>query len=160
VRGVRLVSAWCALAVALALAACGGDRKSGGDGTSTRKVDTEKVDVQLQEQNFSGEAGTATLTAQGSKTRVVILMASYPASAQPAHIHKGTCARLDATPAYPLNSAVNGRSTTTVDIALSALLKGHYAINMHRSAKQLKTYVACGDITTHSAPAETVTTSE
>ena len=87
-------------------------------------------------------------------------MASYTASAQPAHIHKGTCAKLDATPAYPLNNVVNGRSTTTVNVALSALLKGHYAINMHRSAKQLKTYVACGDITTHSAPAQTVTTGD
>ena len=140
--------------LAVALAGCGGG--GGGNTTSTSKSD-DAVDVQLQEQNFSGEDGTATLTAHGSQTKVVILMASFAANAQPAHIHKGTCAQLDATPAYPLNNVVKGRSTTTVDVSLSTLLKGHYAINMHRSAKQLKTYVACGDITRHSAPAQTYT---
>jgi ABC-type phosphate transport system substrate-binding protein len=143
--------------LAVAVAGCGSG--GGGNTTSTAKS-RESVDVQLQEQNFSGEDGTATLTADGSKTKIVILMASFAAYPQPVHIHKGTCAKLDATPAYPLTNVVQGRSTTTVSVPLSTLLKGHYAINVHRSAKQLKTYVACGDITTHSAPAETVTTSE
>jgi len=116
--------------------------------------------VQLQEQNFSGEAGTATLTAVGGKTRVDILMASYAANAQPTHIHKGTCAKLDPTPAYPLHDLVAGESVTVVPIALDDLLKGKYAINVHRSAKQLKVYVACGDISRNAAPAETVTTGE
>ena len=157
---VRLVSAGCALAVVLGVAGCGGGHRNGADGVSTGAIRTTKIDVQLQEQSFSGEDGTATLTEEGAKTKVVILMASYAANAQPAHIHKGTCAKLDATPAYPLNNVVKGRSTTTVDVPLGTLLKRHYAINLHRSVKQLKTYVACGDITTHSAPAETVTTSD
>jgi hypothetical protein len=140
------------------VAGCGG---GGGDGkTTTGENGGGRLLVQLQEQSFSGEAGTVTLTAQGKKTRVVIEMASYTGNAQPAHIHKGTCMSLDPTPAYPLNNVVKGRSTTVVPISLSALLKGKYGINMHRSVKQLKIYVACGDINEHAAPVPTVTTSE
>jgi hypothetical protein len=150
------VSFGLALLLTAAVAGCGG---SGGDGGTTSSSDAG-LKVQLQEQNFSGEAGTATLTATGDKTRVDIVMASYAANAQPTHIHKGTCASLDPTPAYPLHNLVAGKSTTVVAVPLSTLLKGKYAINVHRSATQLKTYVACGDITKHSAPAETITTGE
>ena len=116
--------------------------------------------VQLQEQNFSGEAGTVSLTPDGDKTRVDVVMASYAGNAQPAHIHKGTCASLDPTPAYPLDDVVAGRSVTVVPISLDDLLAGKYAINLHRSAKQLQVYVACGNITRNAAPVETITTSE
>jgi hypothetical protein len=148
------------LLVAL-LAGCGGG--GGGDtgGTTTSGGGGKRsVLVQLQEQNFSGEAGNVTLTAQGPKTRVVIEMASYAANPQPAHIHEGTCAHLSFQPAYPLNDVKAGRSTTVVNVSLKALLNAKYAVNLHRSAKQMKTYVACGDITTHSAPAQTFTTSD
>jgi hypothetical protein len=119
-----------------------------------------RVDVQLQEQNFSGEAGTATLIAQGSKTRVAIVMPSSAGNPQPAHIHKGTCASLDPTPAYPLQNIVRGESTTVVPVSLETLLDGTYAINVHRSAQKLNEYVACGDISENAAPAQTVTTGE
>ena len=149
-----------ALTVLLAalLAGCGG----GGDtsGTTTSGGGPRNVLVQLQEQNFSGESGTATLTAQGSKTRVVIEMASFAANAQPAHIHEGTCAHLSFQPAFPLQDVKAGRSTTVVNVPLKALLNGKYAINLHRSAEKMKVYVACGDITTQSAPAQTFTQGE
>ena len=153
------------LAVLLAgvLAGCGAGGGGGGGKpgtTTTTRSGEHGVLVQLQEQNFSGEDGTATLTGQGSKTKVVILMASYAANAQPAHIHEGTCAHLSFQPAFPLEDVKAGRSTTVVNIPLSTLLKGKYAINMHRSAKKLKVYVACGDITRHSAPTPTDTIGE
>jgi hypothetical protein len=91
---------------------------------------------------------------------VVIEMASYAANAQPAHIHEGTCAHLSFTPAFPLEDVKVGRSTTVVNVSLETLLKGKYAINLHRSAKQMKVYVACGDISRNAAPTPTVTTSE
>ena len=53
-----------------------------------------------------------------------------------------------------------GRSTTVVNVPLKALLNGKYAINLHRSAEKMKVYVACGDITTQSAPAQTFTQGE
>jgi hypothetical protein len=140
----------------LALAACGG--REGGR-QQERKQPSSLV-VQLQEQSFSGEAGTATLTSEGDKTRVTIDMASYAAGAQPAHIHKGSCSSLDPTPAYPLKDVVNGKSTTIVNASLVSLKKTAYAINMHRSAKDLKTYVACGNIAENAAPIPTYTTGD
>ena len=102
------------------------------------------VTAQLSEQNKSGETGTATITPQGSKTQVVLLMKGAPAEAQPAHIHDGTCASLDPKPRIPLQNVVNGKSTTTLDMPMSEVTKG--AINVHKSASDLKTYVACGDL--------------
>ena len=102
------------------------------------------VTVQLGEQNKSGETGTATITPQGSKTQVVLLIKGAPAEAQPAHIHDGTCASLDPKPRIPLQNVMNGRSTTTLDMPMSVVTKG--AINVHKSASDVKTYVACGDL--------------
>jgi hypothetical protein len=152
------VSLGAVLVLAAALAGCGGSDGDGGGTTSTSREN--KILVQFQEQNFSGESGTVTLTPEGDKTRVDIVMSSYAANAQPAHIHKGTCASLDPTPAYPLHDIVGGRSLTVVPISLDDLLKGKYAINVHRSAKQLQVYVACGNITRSSAPVPTITISE
>ncbi|HEY2593536.1 MAG TPA: hypothetical protein VGK33_06525, partial [Chloroflexota bacterium] len=65
---------------------------------------------------------------------------------EPAHIHPGTCAQLDPTPAFTLTSVTNGTSTTDVDSSLQALIDGHYAIHMHKSQDELTVYVACADI--------------
>ena len=103
------------------------------------------VTVQLGEQNKSGETGTATITPQGgNKTQVVLEIKGAPAEAQPAHIHDGTCAAIDPKPRIPLQNVVNGKSTTVVDMPMSAVMKG--AVNVHKSASDLKTYVACGDL--------------
>ncbi len=101
--------------------------------------------VKLGEQNKSGETGTATITSQGAgKTQIVLDIKGAPAEAQPAHIHDGTCAALDPKPRIPLQNVVNGKSTTVVDLPMSAVSKG--AVNVHKSASDLKTYVACGDL--------------
>jgi hypothetical protein len=157
---VKIFAGALTVLLAALLAGCGG--AGGGDtgGTTTSGGKKRSVLVQLQEQNFSGEAGNVTLTAQGPKTRVVIEMASYAANPQPAHIHEGTCTHLSFQPAYPLKDVRAGRSTTIVNVSLEQLLKAKYAVNLHRSAKKMKIYVACGDITTHSAPAQTFTTSD
>jgi hypothetical protein len=102
------------------------------------------VNFQLNEQNSSGETGTATITPQGGKTQVVLVIAGAPAEAQPAHIHDGTCASLDPKPRIPLQNVVNGKSTTTLDMPMSEVTKG--AINVHKSASDIKTYVACADL--------------
>jgi hypothetical protein len=157
---VKILAGALTVLLAALLAGCGGGGGEDTGGTTTSAGKKRSVLVQLQEQNFSGEAGNVTLTAQGRKTRVVIEMASYAANPQPAHIHEGTCAHLSFQPAFPLNDVKAGRSTTVVNVSLEHLLKVKYAVNLHRSAKQMKIYVACGDITTHSAPAQTFTTSD
>ena len=53
---------------------------------------------------------------------------------QPAHIHKGSCAKLDPTPAYALADVKDGASTSTVDVKLDDLRHGAFAINVHESA--------------------------
>jgi hypothetical protein len=98
-------------------------------------------------QNGSGETGTVTLTADGSdKTTVTVALTGAPADAQPAHIHPGSCAKLDPAPKYPLTNVVAGKSTTTVDASLASLTSGSFAVNVHKSTADLKDYVACGDL--------------
>ena len=104
-----------------------------------------EVTVELGEQNASGESGTATLTADGDKTKVVIDLQGN-STAQPAHIHKGSCADLDATPEFALADVKGGMSTSTVDAKLDDLRDGAFAINVHKSAAEIETYVACGDV--------------
>lgn len=117
---------------------CGSGSKSGSG----------KVTVTLGQQNGSGESGTATLTKVGDTTKVVLDLQGISATAapQPAHIHKGSCSKLDPTPAYALADVKGGKSTSTVAAKLDDLGKSAFAINVHKSAADLKTYVACGDI--------------
>jgi hypothetical protein len=100
----------------------------------------------LNAQNGSGQHGTVALKPRGAKTVVEIHLLGAPASAEPAHIHMGTCAHLNPAPKYPLTSVVNGISETTVNEPMAVLLAGNLAINVHKSASDLKTYVACGNL--------------
>jgi hypothetical protein len=103
--------------------------------------------VKLQPQNSSGESGTATLTDEGGKTKVVVTVTGQPAGTpQPMHIHKGTCATLDPKPAYGLPTLIDGKSEATVDVSLRDLQMGGYAINGHKSAQEASVYVYCGEI--------------
>jgi len=104
------------------------------------------VTVSLSQQNASGEKGTATFTPQGDKTQVVIKLAGAPTEAQPAHIHDGNCAKLDPKPRIPLQNVVGGTSTTTLDMKMDDIMSKGGAINVHKSAADVKTYVACGDL--------------
>src|SRR5689334_4623732 len=103
--------------------------------------------VTMNAQNGSGESGGATLSEVNGKLVVTLNLENGTAEPQPAHIHKGTCANLDPTPAYPLNNVVNGQSQTTLDVSLGTLMSGDYAINVHKSAAEVTTYVSCGDLT-------------
>jgi hypothetical protein len=105
----------------------------------------QETTVKLEPQNNSNESGTATLTPAGDSTKVVLDVKGGQGT-QPTHIHKGSCAKLDPKPAFPLSPVVNGKSETTVKASMKDLTSGNYAINGHKSAQDLKTYVFCGDI--------------
>ena len=111
------------------------------------------VRVTLIDENGSGEDGSAQLTDQGDgTTKVELLMMNAPDGAvQPAHIHKGTCATLDPTPAYPLNDVTGAKSTTVVKVSLAELTAEHYAINVHKSAAEVSVYISCGNLPLASA---------
>ena len=133
-----LIASVLAIALAtVALAACGGDDdEAGGD----------DVTVELAEFDGSGQTGTATLTADGEQTRVVIAVDSPVSDSQPAHIHEGTCDDLTPEPAYGLPNVTAGSSDSTVDVSLDTLTDGDYAINLHMSDDDLATYTSCGEI--------------
>jgi hypothetical protein len=105
------------------------------------------MQIRLAEQNKSGETGTATLL-DGAGGLIVRLRMNGSDVDQPAHIHKGTCEKLDPKPAYALTTVHDGMSEKTVEgVTIAQLEKAPYAINVHKSTKELPVYVACGNIT-------------
>jgi len=115
--------------------------------SGTALAQQKSVTVPIHAQNKSGESGSARLTAEGDQTKVEIsLKGAAKAGSQPAHIHDGSCKKLDPKPKYGLSNVENGKSSTTVPVKMDELMGGNLAINVHKSAQDLKTYVACGDI--------------
>lgn len=112
------------------------------------KVRKEGLVINLTAQNDSTQIGTAMLIDQNNnKTKVVIEINNWkPGVGQPAHVHSGACPAPSAVK-YPLNNVVNGRSESMIDKPLADLLKElPLAVNVHKSADEVKVYVSCGDI--------------
>jgi acetamidase/formamidase len=105
------------------------------------------VSAAMHAQNGSGEDGTLTLEQKGADVVVTIDLKKGTKLAQPAHIHPGTCAKLNPAPKYPLTNVVDGKSTTTLKgMKLATLQTGGYAVNVHKSTAEIAVYVSCGDI--------------
>jgi hypothetical protein len=109
------------------------------------------VRVRLESENDSGEAGSATLSAVGNRTRVTISVTGEPAgAAQPANIHTGRCGSVEIIK-YELQSVRNGRSTSLVAVPLERLVESHLVINVQASVMDLHAPkdardVSCGPI--------------
>lgn len=140
-------------AVGLVASVLVGVRPLAADVTGTSSNGT--VIVQLGQMSNSGQTGTATLTSTiDNKTQVVIELKGEPPSAvEPAHIHTGTCKKLNPKPAYPLTNVNGGTSTTTINATLASLETGRFSVNVHQSTQNIGTYVACGTIPAGSQPA-------
>jgi plastocyanin len=107
---------------------------------------TPEVRVVLDQQNKSNEIGEATLSERLGKAHVVLVLNNAPTTAQPAHIHMGSCAKLGAVK-YNLNPVTNGRSETDLEVSLAEVLSNQpIAVNVHKSTQQVNTYVSCGDV--------------
>ena len=107
----------------------------------------------LSAQNGSGETGTATLLqSTGNPEEVIVQVRTSNGGdePQPAHIHKGTCDKLDPKPAFPLTTVMTsnsgGTSTTIVNAPIAKLLSGNYSVNVHASTTNVARYVACGNL--------------
>jgi hypothetical protein len=123
-----------------------------GLSVSASAADGDTLNVTFAPQNDSGLSGTATLVEQGGKTTVTVaLTGAATATEMPSHIHVGTCDNLDPAPTYPLNNIVDGKSVTTIDAPIATLLASPFAINVHKSAQDIATYVACADLVASSA---------
>jgi len=165
-------AAGTAAVLMLALAACGGGggnnnsnagnnagQNGGNKGSQQVKqmnplhvahneIAGHSLQINMGQQNNSGQAGNASVTDVKGGANVTINLKSEPKGAsEPAHIHQGTCTKLNPAPWKPLNPVVGGRSFTHVaGLSVAQLKKGKYAINVHKSANDLKTYVSCGDL--------------
>jgi hypothetical protein len=135
------------LAVLISGIAVGGFAVAQDKMEKKKSASAKSVTVRLGQQNKSGESGTARLTPAGDQTKVEInLKGAKKGMSQPAHIHDGSCAKLDPKPKYGLQNVVDGKSTSEVPASIDTLTAGNLAINVHKSAEEVKTYVACGDI--------------
>lgn len=112
-----------------------------------KTVPSKTVTVALASVNNSGESGKATLVESYGKTIVTLSLTGFKSGvSQPAHIHVGECPGVGAVK-YPLNNIINGKSATTVDVTIARLKsEGPLAINVHKSDKEIKAYVSCGEI--------------
>ena len=107
----------------------------------------QTVNEKMNALNASGETGTATLTQLGNGVKVEVTIKGAPPTDQPTHIHPGTCTKLNPAPEAPLSPLTNGHSVTVLSgKKLSDFTGGKFAINVHKSADDLKTYVSCGVI--------------
>jgi hypothetical protein len=165
-RKSRIVASGTALVAILALAACGG---GGGNsntntgnkessGTQVKQVNPAHVahnamsgtvmNINMGAMNGSKQDGSASITDKGKGVEVVVKLNNEPKGAsEPSHIHQGTCKKINPAPWKPLKDVVGGTATTMVaGVTVAQLKKGTYAINVHKSANDLKTYVSCGDL--------------
>jgi len=114
--------------------------------------------INLSPINNSGVSGTAQLIAKGNQTEVIVTVTGEPSSAsEPMHIHSGQCGPTLGKVIYPLKNVEGGKSDTTVNVALQSIENGHFAINVHQSAANIGTYVACGNIPAMAVTPTTVT---
>lgn len=116
--------------------------------TATAAASPDSVTIKMVALNGSGENGTATLTQVDGGLQVVVSLTNAPKDTpQPTHIHVGNCGNINKAPEYPLTNTVNGKGTSTVPgVKLSDLMKAKYAVNVHKSADEITTYVSCGNI--------------
>ncbi len=159
-KHVNVVSIALAAGAALALAACGGGGGGNNNGNAgqVKQVNPAHVahnemaghslQINMGAQSNSGQTGNASVTDVKGGANVTINVQKEPKGAsEPAHIHQGTCAKLNPAPWKALTPVVNGKSFTHVPgVTVAQLKKGKYAINVHKSANDLKTYVSCGDL--------------
>ena len=117
------------------------------EGAMMKKEETKSYTVMMKEQNGSKQIGTATIADVNGKAKVTVkVTAGTKDVPQPAHIHIGACPTPGAV-AYPLSGVVNGMSETTLAVSTTELMsKLPLAVNVHKSAEDVKTYVSCGDI--------------
>lgn len=74
-----------------------------------------------------------------------------PGAELPWHVHSGKCGTggpiVGAATAYkPLKVKDNGEAKEEAKLDIAAPMSGDYSVNVHKSAAEMKTIVACGDL--------------
>lgn len=115
--------------------------------SSVSAYSSKEATLELKSQNTLKEFGTASFTEVNGKLLVKVVMEGQPkASVQPLQLQVGACGKAGALK-YALNSLSNGKSSTVLDMTLSGLLaQKPLSLNVHPSARDLKSVVACGNL--------------
>ena len=105
------------------------------------------ANITLDTLNGSGVSGAAKIEEEpGGMVKVTIEVTPNGNLKMPAHIHIGQCGATLGAVKYPLNDVDNGKSETVVTVKFADLETGGFAVNLHKSAADIKTYTACGNI--------------
>ncbi len=148
--GIGRLGLIAALALAVHLlvsgAAAAQDATEEATPTVTPEPDAPRITIDFTELNDSGVTGTATLY-ENSEQTIVELDLDDTGENHPAHIHEGTCDDLQPESSYNLeNVGEDGTGISLVDVPLSELIDGDYAIDLHLSPNELGTLIVCADI--------------
>jgi hypothetical protein len=110
----------------------------------------------------SNITGTAEVDADGDKkTEAEIHIKGATAGAElPWHVHSGKCGTGGpvvgpATAYKPLKVKTDGEAKEEAKLDIATPTSGDYSVNVHRSAAEMKTIVACGDLTLDDGKAKT-----
>ena len=116
--------------------------------TQPQSTAVNTMTVVLNEQNNSGETGTATLEEADGMVTVTLMLTGAPEGvSQPAHIHAGSCPEVGKV-VYPLSFPEDGDSETSLETTFADLQNQMpLAINVHKSVAEASVYVSCGDLT-------------
>jgi Cu/Zn superoxide dismutase len=126
-------------------AAVGGLLAAGSGSASDASTVTETIAMHAL--NNSGQTGTATITDVGGKVLVTVSLTGEPSGAsEPAHVHFGRCPKIKAVPAYNVGPILHGKGSDVVQLTWAEINSGKFAVNVHKSASDMGTYVSCGNI--------------
>jgi hypothetical protein len=100
--------------------------------------------------NPAQQLGTASVQSIGQDRGKIEVTLKFEAlaqqTAQPAHIHLGSCAELGKI-VYPLNVVENSFSQTILNVSIDQLRSQvPLVLNTHKSEEELNIYIACVDI--------------
>lgn len=113
--------------------------------TLAAEGDTATVEL-TGKTGYEDITGTATFTDNGDGTTMVSAeIENAPDGASPAHLHDGTSCDESKPVLHPLTDFVDGNSETTLDEPFDELVADNYYLNIHLSADDLGTVIACGD---------------
>lgn len=118
-------------------------------GTLSRPAAADSMTVPPR---IAGSATLAPATNPTQSTATVMVANAEPGAKHPWHIHAGTCGSgggiVGPPDSYtPITIGTNGRGEISVTLPFSTPTQGQFYVNVHKSATDLKTIVACGPLT-------------
>lgn len=113
---------------------------------ATPSDDMPHLQLTINQLNDSGISGTVTLYDAGDSKTIVVFDVKNAGKVHPAHIHAGTCDDLGADPSYELEDVKDGKSTSTIEVALDDLLAEPMAVDLHMAPDLLGVVIGCANI--------------